>query len=109
MVRVIVAREEGESNFLTGYRKQYPSLKLTSHGGPFAILDGDVTAADVALAACVVGRYSQGRTEPFVEFEYCDRDGQLTPLRVVPMDPDDLPDDAGAVSADPLDSCISLT
>ena len=89
--KVIIAREEGESNFLAGYRAQYPSLRITSHGGPFALLDGEVTKADIELAARVVGRYSQGRGAPFVELDYRARDGRVTPLRVTPMVADEMP------------------
>ena len=39
--KVIVSREEGEGKFMQGYRKQYPHLKTTSHGGPLALLDGE--------------------------------------------------------------------
>ncbi|MES9929161.1 MAG: tRNA (5-methylaminomethyl-2-thiouridylate)-methyltransferase, partial [Candidatus Thiodiazotropha sp. 6PDIVS] len=38
--KVIIAREEGESNFLQGYRKIFPHIKTTSHGGPLALIDG---------------------------------------------------------------------
>jgi tRNA U34 2-thiouridine synthase MnmA/TrmU len=89
--KVIVAREEGENHFLAGYRKQYPSLRITSHGGPIALLDGEPGIADVELAARIVGRYSQGRDAPRIELEYRDRRGQLHPVSVTPLDADDLP------------------
>jgi tRNA U34 2-thiouridine synthase MnmA/TrmU len=89
--KVIIAREEGESNFLAGYRGHYPSLRITSHGGPLALLDGEVTPADVELAARIVGRYSQGRAAPFVELDYRARDGSVTPLKVTPMIADEMP------------------
>ena len=34
--KVIIAREEGEGNFLLGYRKQYISIISLSHSGPEA-------------------------------------------------------------------------
>ena len=89
--KVIVAREEGEGNFLGGYRKQYPSLTITSHGGPFALLDGTVNDNDVALAARIVGRYSQGRDAPFIELEYRALSGETRALRVPPMSADQMP------------------
>ena len=91
--KVIVAREEGEGNFLGGYRKQYPSLTITSHGGPFALLDGTVNDNDVALAARIVGRYSQGRDAPFIELEYRALSGETRALRVPPMSADEMPAD----------------
>jgi tRNA U34 2-thiouridine synthase MnmA/TrmU len=88
--KLIVAREEGEGNFLQGYRKQYPSLLTVSHGGPLTLIDGEPTPADLQLAARIVARYSQGRDAPEVELEYRDRDGAVRGLRVPPLAPDDL-------------------
>ena len=89
--KVIVAREEGEGNFLSGYRKQYPNLTITSHRGPFALLDGEPQAADIELAARIVGRYSQGRDAPLIELEYRDTAGSVRPLRVTPLGADEMP------------------
>ena len=89
--KVIIAREEGEGNFLSGYRKQYPSLNMTSHGGPFALLDGAPSTEDIELAARIIGRYSQGRDASEVELEYRTAEGEVTALRVSPMSPDDIP------------------
>lgn len=91
--KVIVAREEGEGNFLSGYRKQYPSLKTVSHGGPFALLDGDPTPADTELAARIMARYGQGRHADRVRFEYRTAEGEVSELNVVPFDPDEIPSD----------------
>lgn len=90
--KVIIAREEGEGNFLSGYRKQYPSLKMISHGGPFALLDGAPTAEDIELAARIIGRYSQGRDADEVALEYRTAEGEVSVLSVPPMQADDIPD-----------------
>jgi tRNA U34 2-thiouridine synthase MnmA/TrmU len=89
--KVIIAREEGEGNFLSGYRKQYPSLKTTSHGGPFALLDGAPTPEDVELAARIIGRYSQGRDAAQVTLEFRTPEGKASFLTVAPMIADDIP------------------
>jgi tRNA-specific 2-thiouridylase len=89
--KLIVAREEGEVNFLSGYRRLFPSLKMVSHSGPLALLDGEPTAADIELAARIVGRYSQGRAAPLVELEYATTGGEKSRLRVAPMSADDMP------------------
>ncbi len=89
--KVIVAREEGENHFLTGYRKQYPSLRMTSHRGPIALIDGEPGLADVELAARIVGRYSQGRDAESIVVEYCGRDGTLQAVSVKPFNADDFP------------------
>jgi len=91
--KLIVSREEGEGNFLRGYRNQYSSLELTSHGGPLALLDGVPSTDDINLAARIVGRYSQGRDSPRITLDFRTSRGQITALHVAPMNPDDMPDD----------------
>jgi hypothetical protein len=91
--KVIIAREEGEGNFLSGYRKRYPSLKTVSHGGPFALLDGEPTPADTELAARIMARYGRGRHADQVTFEYRTPQGEVSELRVVPLDADEIPSD----------------
>jgi tRNA-specific 2-thiouridylase len=83
--KLIVAREEGEGKFLQGYKRQYPTLRVTSHGGPLTLIDGEFSADDLQLAARIVARYSQGRMEPEVEMEYIDTSGHVQPLKVVPL------------------------
>ena len=39
--KVIVAREEGEGNFLHGYRKGHVALRSASHAGPYALIDAN--------------------------------------------------------------------
>ena len=83
--KIIVSREEGEGKFMQGYRKQYPHLKTTSHGGPLALLDGTPSEDDIQLAARIVARYSQGKNAEQVELEFTDLQGNTKPLVVSPM------------------------
>ncbi len=89
--KLIISREEGEGNFLQGYRKQFPSLKTISHPGPLALIDGEVDVEDIELAARLVARYSQGRDSEEVELEFTDRDGRSRRLTAVPLLPHDVP------------------
>lgn len=89
--KLIVSREEGEGNFLQGYRKQYPSLKTTSHAGPLALIDGEPTAQEIELAAQIVARYSQGKKEDQVELEFCDTSGECRQFSVRPMAAHEMP------------------
>lgn len=89
--KVIVAREEGEGRFMNGYRRQYPSLSVLSHGGPTALIDGPADEEDIKLAAQIVARYSQGRDAPQVTMEYRATDGSTRPMTVVPLPADDIP------------------
>ncbi len=88
--KLIVYREEGEGNFLQGYRNRYPSLKTVSHAGPLALIDGTVDEAQLELAARIVARYSQGRNAAEVELEYRDTGGESRLLKVAPLPPHEL-------------------
>ncbi|MEW8506715.1 MAG: tRNA (5-methylaminomethyl-2-thiouridylate)-methyltransferase [Candidatus Thiodiazotropha sp.] len=89
--KVIIAREEGEANYMQGYRKLYPSITTVSHGGPFALIDGTVKDQEVELIARVVARYSQGRNADQVELLFTDTQGQRRSLKVKPMPAHELP------------------
>jgi len=89
--KLIIGREEGENNFLEGYRKQFVHLRPVSHRGPLVLVDGELGGADVELAARVAARFSQGRDAERVELELV-RPGE-TPqrLRVQPLRYEDMP------------------
>ncbi|MCM8856485.1 MAG: tRNA (5-methylaminomethyl-2-thiouridylate)-methyltransferase [Candidatus Thiodiazotropha sp.] len=89
--KIIIAREEGEANFMQGYRKLYPHLKTVSHGGPFALIDGDIGDQDVELIARLVARYSQGRNADEVELQFTDLAGDTRILKVHPMQAHEIP------------------
>ncbi|MEJ2308239.1 MAG: tRNA (5-methylaminomethyl-2-thiouridylate)-methyltransferase [Gammaproteobacteria bacterium] len=89
--KIIVAREQGEGKFLQGYRRQYPTLEVKSHGGPFTLIDGDFSEEELEQAAAIVARYSQGKSADEVTLEYADTGGNRRELRVKPASPDDIP------------------
>ena len=64
---MIVARDDGENNFLEGYRKQFVHLRIDSHEGPLTLIDGRPSFADIELAARIAARYSQGRDADVVQ------------------------------------------
>ena len=67
--KLIIAREEGENNFLQGYKKQFTTLRTMSHKGPLTLLDGTATEEELKLAAQIVARFSQGREANSVDVE----------------------------------------
>ncbi len=89
--KVIIAREEGEVNYLKGYRGQYVNLAPVSHSGPLALIDGAASDADLRLAARLVARYSKGRAAPEVEVEVRQPGGGVYTLKVSPMPPGEIP------------------
>lgn len=90
--KLIVGREEGENNFMEGYRKQFAHLRTLSHNGPLTLLDGTVEEGDAELAARVVARFSQGRDEACVEVEFTDRNGVSRIINAQPFTVAEMPE-----------------
>ncbi len=90
-LKLIIAREEGETRFLEGYRRRYPHLRTVSCGGPIALLDGTLEEGDLALAARLVARFSAGRNAESVELEAAEPDGAAQRLSVTPLAPQAVP------------------
>ncbi|MGD8617424.1 MAG: tRNA (5-methylaminomethyl-2-thiouridylate)-methyltransferase [Gammaproteobacteria bacterium] len=89
--KLIIGREEGENRFLHGYRKQFTHLLPVSHNGPLVLIDGDVDADDLTLAARLTARFSQGREAEQVEVAIHTRDGTHRTLQVHPLARDEIP------------------
>ena len=90
--KIVIGREEGENNYLSGYRHDFPTIKTISHKGAFALVDGDVTDDDLRQAA-IVARYSQGRDSDQVQTQIT-RPGQPVCgyiVTVAPMSGDEIP------------------
>ncbi len=83
--KMIVGREEGENHFLEGYRKRFVHMFPSSHTGPLVLLDGEVSADDIELAARLTARFSKGRDAARVTVEICDMTGSTRTLDVEPM------------------------
>jgi len=90
--KLIVGREEGENNFLSGYRKQFYSIKTASHAGPLTLVDGTPTDEDLEFAARIAARYSQGRMAEKVTVNIANKEGESRELDVVPMPPEKIPE-----------------
>jgi tRNA-specific 2-thiouridylase len=90
--KLIIAREDGENQFLAGYRHQFTSLRTLSHGGPLTLVDGEVCEDDLLLAARLTARYSQGRDADNVEVEVTPRGGEARVLSVTPLAAGDVPE-----------------
>jgi len=91
-VKLIIAREEGESNFLEGYRKQFIHLRILSHTGPLTLIDGDPTQEDLEFAAKISARFSSGRLEEKVQVQIEGLPGPAETLWVKPLAVDEIED-----------------
>lgn len=89
--KLIVAREEGEGRFLQGYKKEFISMNCTSHSGPLALLDGNPSDEDLALAAQITARYGQGRDAETVDVNIVDKQGVEKTIQVKPLTADEIP------------------
>ncbi len=83
--KLIIGREEGENNYLSGYRHAYVTLETESHLGPFALIDGVANETDISLAASLVARYSQGRDASLVQVRVTHPDGRQYLVATPPM------------------------
>jgi tRNA U34 2-thiouridine synthase MnmA/TrmU len=89
--KLIVGRDEGENNFLNGYRKRFTHLYATSHQGPLVLIDGDADDADIELAARLTARFGQGRDAEAVTLAVTGTAGNRRELQVAPMPANDIP------------------
>ena len=89
--KLIIGREEGENNFLEGYRKQFTHLRALHHEGPLALLDGIASEEDIELAARLVCRFGKGRDAEQVEILVTDKQGGERVLNVTPLAVDTIP------------------
>ncbi len=89
--KLIIAREEGENNFLEGYKNQFQSIKTVSHAGPLALVEGeDLTPEQIELACAITARFSKGRDADSVELRFSDRGQDSRNLQVKPLGADEL-------------------
>jgi hypothetical protein len=89
--KLIIAREDGENQFLSGYRRQFTHMRTMSHGGPLTLVDGETCEDDLLLAARLTARYSQGRDAGEVQVEITARDGASRLVMVTPYPADEIP------------------
>ncbi len=89
--KLIIGREEGENNFMDGYRKQFTHMRATSHSGPLVLVDGETSQDDLELAARIMARFSQGRDAEQVTVMVKPTDSAAFELQVNPMASEAIP------------------
>lgn len=89
--KLIVAREDGEARFMSGYKKEFISLNCASHRGPLALIDGIPTEDDLYLAGQITARYGQGRDEDRVEVTIRNQQGEERTIQVQPLTAEQIP------------------
>ena len=90
--KLIISREEGETRFLSGYKKQFQTIKTVSHSGPLAIVDGaKLNQQQIELACAITARYSKGRDAESVELIFSNPDLTSHPVHVKPLTVEQIP------------------
>jgi len=89
--KIIIARDESEHQFLTGYRKQFHHLEIEEHRGPIALIEGNPTEEDIKKAAGITARFSSGRHESSVKFQLHRLNGGSETITVKPYQAEDIP------------------
>jgi tRNA-uridine 2-sulfurtransferase len=83
--KLIVAREEGESVYLSGYRSEFIQLQAAHEQGPLVLYDGHVNSTDLHLAARITARFGKARHLSCAPIEIRYPDGRQEVLEVMPL------------------------
>lgn len=84
--KLIIAREEGENRFLSGYQRQFQSIVTVSHPGPLALVEGaPLEPAQLELACAITARYGKGRDADTVELRFSDLEQNSRSVHVKPL------------------------
>ncbi len=89
--KLIVGREQGENNFMDGYRKRFDYFHCVSHSGPLVLVDGELRPEDIELAARITARFGQGKNADEVTVAYYPRKGDRAEITVQPISAADFP------------------
>jgi tRNA U34 2-thiouridine synthase MnmA/TrmU len=89
--KLIIAREEGETRFLSGYKSQFQTIKTVSHAGPLTLVEGaQLDSEQLELACAITARFSQGRDADSVELRFSDREQASQTIHVKPLTADQI-------------------
>lgn len=92
--KVIIGREEGENNYLKGYRKQYTCVQPINGAGPLMLIDGKINDnTDYELAARVLARFCKLDDPPLLKVSIKPVDEPAFTLDVVPFEVSDIQPD----------------
>ncbi len=91
--KLIVAREEGENRFMSGYRNRFHAVRDLDNPGPLALVQGEPSAEDLETAARITVRYGKGRAAGRVRAEITPPGGEPYVTEVAPMPPAQIPEE----------------
>lgn len=88
--KLIVGREEGENNFLSGYRDRFTHLLPVNHRGPTVLVEGEADAMDLHLAASILARYCDTEGASNIAIKVGHVSGSEWELQVKPLLPEEV-------------------
>jgi len=89
--KLIVGRDEGENNFLSGYRRQYDHMTTPDVAGPLVMIDGVTDEEGLELAARITARFGKGRDSECVRVVWESAGGEERIYEVAPLPSEELP------------------
>ena len=90
--KLIISREEGETRFLSGYKRQFQSIKTISHSGPIALVEGaQLNKEEIKLACAIIARFSKGKNADQVELTYSTAGGEPETIHVKALEAHEIP------------------
>ena len=87
-VKAIIARDEEESRFLSGFKFGRTLLETENYGGPTTLITGDLTKELISDVARITARYGQGRDANSVTLK-CISNGDSSNIEVTPFAKDE--------------------
>jgi tRNA U34 2-thiouridine synthase MnmA/TrmU len=91
--KLIIAREEGEAQFMQGYKNNFINMNCASHRGPLVLIDGEPTEEDLILAGRITARYGQGRDAEEVTIQVREKDQPERLIQVKPIPANEIPEE----------------
>jgi tRNA U34 2-thiouridine synthase MnmA/TrmU len=91
--KLIIAREDGEARFMSGYKREFISMNCANYRGPLMLIDGKPEEEDLTLAAQILARYGQGREAEQVEVTIRERHGAERNIIVRPLSAAEIPEE----------------
>ncbi len=92
--KLIVGRDEGENNYLEGYRKQFINLRSPVTPGPLVLIEGEnLSEDDLLLAARLTARFGRGRDTDNVIIDVTRPGEAARSLEVTPIPANEVPVD----------------
>jgi len=67
--KLIIGRDQKENEFLENFQNKYISLHCVDLPGPLVLVDGEVSDADLNLAAQIIARFSKTQEKALVQID----------------------------------------